>query len=68
MSVILYTTHCPQCIVLSNILKDNNIEYKEVTDVEIMRKKGFVSVPRVEVDGKIMTMKETMDWIKEINA
>lgn len=61
----LYTTHCPQCVVLESLLKDNNVEYDVVTDVKVMRTKGFLSAPRFEVDGKIMDMKETMIWLKE---
>ena len=63
---ILYTTHCPQCVVLENMLKDKNIEYDVVTDVEIMREKMFLSVPKFEIDGKVMDMRETMSWLKEI--
>ena len=67
MKVVLYTTHCPQCVVLENMLKNNNVEYETVTDVKVMRKKGFLSVPRLEVDGKFMNMKESMEWLGENN-
>ena len=49
----------------ASLLKDNNVEYDVVTDVKVMRAKGFLSAPRFEVDGKIMDMKETMIWLKE---
>lgn len=65
MSVILYSTHCPQCMVLEKILKDNGIIYEEVNDVDMMKNKGLKSVPKLEVDDKIMDMKEAMNWIKE---
>lgn len=67
MIVTLYSTHCPQCVVLENMLKNKNVEYDTVTDIKIMRKKGFLSVPRLEVDGVIMDMKESMKWLEEIN-
>lgn len=67
MTVTLYSTHCPQCVVLENMLKNKNVEYDTVTDIKIMRKKGFLSVPRLEVNGVIMDMKESMKWLEEID-
>ena len=44
MSVILYTTHCPKCLVLEKKLASKNIEFEEITDNELMLKKGFTIV------------------------
>lgn len=65
MNVILYSTHCPKCKVLEMKLKQKNIGYEEVTDVELMQEKGFKSVPKIEVDGIVYDFKEAVDWIKE---
>lgn len=65
MNVILYSTHCPKCKVLEMKLKQKNIGYEEVTDVELMQEKGFKSVPKIEVDGVVYDFKEAVDWIKE---
>ena len=65
MNVILYSTHCPKCKVLEMKLKQKNIGYIEVTDVELMQEKGFKSVPKIEVDGVVYDFKEAVDWIKE---
>lgn len=65
MNVVLYSTHCPKCKVLEMKLKQKNISYEEVTDVELMQEKGFMSVPKVEVDGVVYDFKEAVDWIKE---
>lgn len=65
MKVVLYTTHCPQCTVLENMLKANNVEYDVETDVKLMRQKKFFSVPKLEVDGVVMDMKQSMEWLKE---
>lgn len=67
MSVILYSTNCPQCVVLKNILNDHSVHYEEINDVNLMRAKGMVSVPQLEVDGKIMNMKDALKWLKEVN-
>ena len=64
--IILYSTHCPKCRVLEQKLKMKNIEYKEVNDIEVMEKKGFMTVPMLEVDGKVMNFKEANDWINNL--
>lgn len=65
MKVILYTTHCPKCNVLTAKLKKKGVKYDEVTDVAIMQDKGFMSVPVLEVDGRVYTFKEANEWIEE---
>lgn len=61
--VILYSTHCPKCNVLEKKLKEKNIVYEEVNDVEVMKNKGYLSVPVLEVDGTNMDFKTANDWI-----
>lgn len=63
MIVILYSTHCPKCNVLEKKLKQKNISYKEVNDIEKMKEKGYLSVPILEVDGVSMDFKAASDWI-----
>lgn len=63
MQVILYTTHCPQCKVLETKLKNKDISYTEVTDVNIMRQKGFMSVPYLEVDSQVFSFSEAVTWV-----
>ena len=67
MSVVLFSTHCPRCVVLEKKLKQKGIDYDEVNDVSIMEKRGFLSVPVLEVDGKIMDFKEANDWINKLD-
>ena len=66
MSVVLFSTHCPRCNVLEKKLQQKNISYEEVNDVEIMKEKGYLSVPVLEVDGKSMDFKEAVDWINTL--
>lgn len=67
MDIILYSTHCPQCMILENLLKKANISYVEENDANKMIEMGFVSVPMFQVGDQIMNMKEAMAWIKEYN-
>lgn len=63
--VILYSTHCPRCKVLTMKLQQKNIVYEEIDNVDEMTAKGFKEVPKLEVDGVIMDFKQAVDWIKE---
>lgn len=63
--VILYSTHCPRCKVLTMKLQQKNIAYEEINDEKIMIAKGFKEAPKLEVDGVVMDFKQAVDWIKE---
>ena len=63
MKITLFSTHCPKCNVLEKKLQQKNISYEEVNDVEIMKEKGYLTVPILEVDGMIMDFKTAVDWI-----
>lgn len=63
MSVVLYSTKCPRCCVLEKKLKQKNIEYEEINDVEIMQNKGIVSVPVLEVDEVLMDFSKANQWV-----
>ena len=66
MNVILYSTNCPMCKVLEKKLIHKDIAFDEINDVEVMRSKGFLSAPMLEVDGNIMNFKEAIDWINSL--
>lgn len=66
MNVILYSTHCPRCVVLKSKLNQKNISYKEINDIEIMKEKGYLSVPVLEVDNKTMNFKEAFNYIDSL--
>lgn len=61
--VVLYTTHCPRCAVVEMKLKEKKIEYIECTDVEEMRRLGFLSVPYIKVNDKLLNFSESVAWI-----
>ena len=63
MKITLFSTHCPKCNVLEKKLQQKNIVYEEINDVEIMKDKGYLTVPILEVDGKSMDFKTANDWI-----
>ena len=63
MEIILYSTHCPRCTVLEAKLKQKNIEYQEINNVDEMLKLGIQEVPQLKVDGKLMTFSEAVKWV-----
>ena len=67
--IVFYSTHCPKCSILEKKLKQANIEYTENNDVDTMVAKGMTSAPSLEVDGKLMSFTESIEWIKsqEVN-
>lgn len=63
--IILYSTGCPKCKILKQKLDEQNIEYTICNDVELMKEKGFTTVPMLEIDGKIYSYIEAINYIKE---
>lgn len=67
MDIILYSNHCPQCMILENILKTKKLEYTIFTDEDEMIKMGFKSMPMLSVDGNIYNFSEALEWVKNTN-
>ena len=63
--VILYSNGCPQCRVLKYKLKEKKIQFEEVSDIDYMVKKGFKSMPMLEVDENIMTYSQALKWLND---
>lgn len=67
MDIILYSNHCPQCMILENILKTKKLEYTIFTDEDEMIKMGFKSMPMLSVNGNIYNFSEALEWVKNTN-
>ena len=62
----LYTIDCPKCKVLETKLKGKGMEYETITDKEIMKAKGMVSAPYIELaGGELMDFTEAIKWLRE---
>ena len=59
-NVILYTTHCPRCVILANQLKEKNIPYTEFTDKNKMLEMGMDIMPVLQIGIKQYGFKEAM--------
>lgn len=62
--VTFYSTHCPKCNILEKKLKAASINYVENNDVNVMLSKGLLTAPALEVDGKIYTFAQAVEWLK----
>lgn len=61
--IILYTTHCPRCNVLTKKLDNVGIDYEVCDDVEIMKERGFMQAPMLDVKGEVMDFSQAVKWI-----
>ena len=71
LNVTMYTTHCAKCklltIKLERLIKEGfDMKIDEVTDVELMKEKGFTTVPMLEVNGEIMDFSKANKWANDI--
>ena len=64
----LYTIGCPKCKVLELKLKQKNVEYETIEDMEVMKEKGFMSLPMLEVDGNIYNFSEAVKFLNSIEG
>jgi glutaredoxin len=62
--VILYEHGCPKCKILKMKLDQKGIKYDNVTDIEVMKEKGFTEAPKLEVNGVVMSFKQAIEWLK----
>lgn len=68
MEVILYSTGCPQCNILKEMLQKKNVIFQIEDNVEKMKELGFSSLPMLSVDNKILNFKEAFNFLKnEVN-
>ena len=66
--IVLYSTGCPRCKVLTQKLNSKSIQYTVINDIDVMEKKGIETVPVLEVDGQMMQFKEAADWVNGISV
>ncbi len=63
MNVTLYTTNCPQCIMLEGALKNKKLNFQTVYGEDAIRQKGYSCAPIMDVDGKTMSFAEAVRWV-----
>lgn len=59
----MYSTGCPQCEALEQMLNSHQIKYTVCSDREKMLLMGLTHVPVLEANGTLMNFKEAITWI-----
>ena len=64
-----YSSHCPKCIVLENLMKQKGIEYNCIDEediyMKIAKENNIMSMPFAKVGDKILNSKELQRYIME---
>lgn len=63
MEIILYSTGCPKCQVLTKKLNDCKLIYSVVSDVETIKSLGIDAVPVLSIDGELYSFSQANKWI-----
>lgn len=67
--IILYSTNCPKCRVITKKLEQKNIEFTEIdcktdeTYLAMLSGKGFRSMPVLQVGDNFMDFMQANRWI-----
>lgn len=65
MNVVLYSTGCPQCMVLEKKLEMKGIPYTKSDNFDKVIEAGYLTAPVLEVEGVLMAFGEANKWISE---
>ena len=61
--IILYSNHCPKCEILKKKLDSKNIAYTLFDNIDEMIKKGFDSMPRLQIENDILDFSTAISWV-----
>ena len=66
----VYTTGCPNCLVLERKLKEKNIEFEEIKDIEVIKEaakaNNYTTVPLMEIGGVVLDFRKAIEKLKTI--
>lgn len=62
--MILYSTNCPKCKVLETKLNQAGYKYEIINDGDLMREKGFLEAPVLEVNGETKNFAQALAWLR----
>lgn len=65
MNVVLYSTGCPKCNVLTKKLEQKGIAYEHIDDINAMTRLGIMEVPILSVDGELMDFQTAIGWVNK---
>lgn len=68
MSVILYSTGCPNCKILKKRLDAVGIKYSEETSIDTIMALGITTVPVLSVNGELLDYRNALVYINELEG
>ncbi|MBQ2176821.1 MAG: hypothetical protein II453_17825 [Alphaproteobacteria bacterium] len=68
MKVILYSTGCPKCNVLTNKLNEKEVKYEIVNDIEVMAGLGISQVPVLSIDSVLLPFNKAIGWVNNLEV
>lgn len=63
-NLILYTIHCPKCIVLQKKLDAKGLNYTTCDNTDVMKRLGFNLLPVLQVNNKFLSFSEAVQYIE----
>ena len=67
--IVFYTSHCPKCKVLKQLMDKKQIEYIEVDDANnympIAEDNNIMSMPFAKIDGVVINNRELIKYINK---
>ena len=66
MNTVLYSTGCPRCKILEDMLTKKGVSFEKVEDKSVMINKGFMSAPMLVVGDKTYDFVTAMASLREI--
>lgn len=63
--IIMYSTNCPKCKILEKKLKEKQIEYNLVTDINKMIELGIDTAPMLSKDNELLGFREAIEWVNK---
>lgn len=65
----MYTTGCPQCIILEKKLEQKNVKVERIEDMNLIVALGMRSVPILELeDGTRLMYRDAIDWVNALEV
>lgn len=57
---------CPQCEILYKKLKDKNVEFEYIQDIDKAIEKGIRAFPTMELEGEMLNYLKSIQYINKL--
>ena len=61
--IVLYSTGCPKCKILKQMLQEHGINFEIIDDVDKMMELGIMQVPQLYDGHNMMGFTQAIQWI-----